>query len=249
VDVSVDRVTVSINGVYTPRIVDRTGTDLRDLNLRWTPTAIAVSVPITQQTQYKEVGVRVPTTGSPAPGYAVQPIQVNPATATLRGDPADLESANFVNTQPIDISGISSTIVRSVALDPPLRTLLLQPGQTVTVTVQVTTLTVSQTVRVPPSVINLSASVQLVRTAEPVSVTISGPAPALSTLVLNPRDFRVVLDLGGKGPGRYDIEPRIQGLPTGQSLTLESIDPKTVQVELRDAPLPTPASTATAPPG
>jgi YbbR domain-containing protein len=242
VDVNVDRLTVSINSVYTPRIVDASGTDLRDLNLQVTPPAVTVRVPITQQTQYKEVGVRVVVTGSPAAGYALQPLQVNPPTVTLRGDPADLEAVNFVNTQPIDVTGISSTIVRSAALDPPPRTNLLQPGQTVTVTIQVTPLTASQTVRVPPSVINLSSNVQLVRTPDPVAVTISGPAPTMATLVLNPRDFRVVLDMAGKGPGRHEVEARVQAVPAG--LTLESVDPRLVQVDLREVP-----ATPTATPG
>src|SRR5919202_7137385 len=39
VDVSVDRLTVSINGVYTPRILDERGNDLKDLNLRGAPPA------------------------------------------------------------------------------------------------------------------------------------------------------------------------------------------------------------------
>jgi YbbR domain-containing protein len=242
VDVSVERLTVSINSVYTPRILDRSGTDLRDLNLSATPPAVTVNVPITQQTQYKEVGVRVITVGVPAPGYALQPLQVNPPTATLFGDPADLAGANFVNTRPVDVTGISTTIVRSVALEPPTpRTPLLQPGQTVTVTIQVSTLTVSQTLRVPPSVINLSGNAQLFRTPDAVAVTVSGPAPAMATLALNPRDFRVVLDMGGKGSGRHEIEARVQSMPAG--LTLEGVDPRIVQVDLREAP-PTPTPTA-----
>jgi YbbR domain-containing protein len=140
------------------------------------------------------------------------------------------------------VTGISSTIVRSAALDPPPRTNLLQPGQTVTVTIQVTPLTASQTVRVPPSVINLSSNVQLVRTPDPVAVTISGPAPTMATLVLNPRDFRVVLDMAGKGPGRHEVEARVQAVPAG--LTLESVDPRLVQVDLREVP-----ATPTATPG
>jgi YbbR domain-containing protein len=241
VDVPVDRVTVSINGVYSPRIVDERGTDLRDLNLRATPPSVTVTVPITQQTQYKEVGVRVQITGNPAPGYALQPVEVSPTTATLQGNAAALEAAEFVPTQPIDVTGISTTVVRSVPLVPPPGTLLLQPGQTVTVTVRVTVLAVSQTVRVPPSVINLSQNVQLVRPPDPVSVTARGPAPAFASLALNPNDFRVILDLTGKGPGRHDIEPRVQ-LPTG--LTMESVQPTRVQVELREVP-PTPTPTAT----
>jgi YbbR domain-containing protein len=111
-------------------------------------------------------------------------------------------------------------------------------------------------VRVPPSVINLSGAVQLARPLDLVSVTISGPAPALSTLALNPADFRVVLDVAGKGPGRYDIDVKVLQVPSG--LKLEDFDPKKVQVDLREAPpqptptpvpSPTPAPTPPPPPG
>jgi YbbR domain-containing protein len=234
VDVNVDRVTVSVNSVFTPRIVDQRGSDLKDLNLTVTPASVTVQVPITQQTQYKEVGIHPAVQGQPAPGYALQPLEVNPPVATLVGDPTALEGVNFVDTQPIDVNGISSTVVRTVALAPPPRTLLLQQGQQATVTVRVQTLTIAQTGRVPPSVINLANNVALVRLPDPIAVTITGPAPTLSTL--NANDFRVVLDVAGKTPGRYDITPRVQNLPAG--MTLESIDPKTVQVDLREAPPP-----------
>jgi YbbR domain-containing protein len=241
VDVSVDRVTVAVNGVYTPRIVDDRGNDLKDLNLHTTPPAVTVQVPITQQTQYKEVGVRVATSGQPAAGYALQPLEVNPPTATLVGNSDALTSVDFVSTAPIDLNNISTNTVRTVVLVPPARTLLLQTGQTVTVTVRVTTLQVNQTVRVPPSVINLSGAVQLARPLDLVSVTISGPAPALSTLALNPNDFKVILDVNGKGPGRYnDVEVKVLQVPAG--LTLEDYSPHTMQVDLIEVP-PTPTPT------
>jgi YbbR domain-containing protein len=244
VDVSVDRVTVPINGVYTPRIVDARGDDLRDLNLRADPPSVTVAVPINQQTQYKEVGVRATTVGNPAAGYVLLPLEVSPSTVTLRGNAADLEGANFVSTQPIDVTGLSSTVVRNVALDPPSSTLLLQPGQTVTVTARVTPLTTTQTVRVPPSVINVGGNVQLVRPPDPVSVTVSGPAPALANLALSANDFRVVLDMQGKAAGRWEVDPRVQ-LPAG--LNMDSVQPSKAIVELRDVP-PTPVPTPTAAP-
>src|SRR4051812_29809603 len=114
VDVNVDRVTVGVNGVFTPRILDDRGNELRDPGLRVQPPAVSVTMPITQQTGYKEVGVHVVTTGNPAPGYILRPITVTPATTTLVGDPADLEGVNFVDTQPVDINGISTTTVRTV---------------------------------------------------------------------------------------------------------------------------------------
>ncbi len=237
VDVNIDRVTVSVNGVYTPRIVDDRGNDLKDLGLRPQPPTVTVQVPITQQTLYKEVGVRPVTTGQPAAGYALLPLEVNPPTVTLAGEAAVLQDVNLVDTAPIDINGISTTVVRNVPLVPPPRTLLLQQNQTVTVTVRVTPLTTTQTVRVPASPINLSGAVQLARAPDLVSVTISGPAAALSNLALNPNDFKVIVDAAGRGPGRHDLDVKVTQLPAG--LKLEDFEPKHVQVDLREAP-PTP---------
>ena len=131
--------------------------------------------------------------------------------------------------------------------------LLLQAGQTVTVTVRVTTLSVSQTVRVIPSVINLSGTVQLARPLDLVSVTINGPAPALQNLALNPNDFKVVMDATGKSAGRYSLDVKVQQVPQG--LTLQDYTPKQVQVDLIEAPPtatpvpPPPTPTPAPPPG
>jgi YbbR domain-containing protein len=251
VDVNIDHVTVSVNGAFTPRIVDDRGNDLKDLNLRASPQSVTVQVPITQQTLYKEVGIRPNIQGQPAPGYALQPVEVNPPTTTLVGDSASLEAVNFVDTAPLDINGISSTAVRTVALVPPPRTLLLQDGQTVSVTVRVAALPVTQTVRVLPTVINLGGSVQLAHPLELVAVTISGPAPTLQNLTLNPNDFKVVVDASGKGPGRYTLDVKVSQVPAG--LTMQDFTPKQVQVDLAEVPatptsVPLPSPTP-APPG
>jgi YbbR domain-containing protein len=250
VDVNIDHVTVPVNGAFTPRVVDSRGNDVRDPHLFISPLSVTVQVPITQQTLYKEVGIRPVTQGQPAAGYVLQPLEVNPPTTTLVGDAAGLEAVSLVDTAPIDITGISTTSVRTVALSPPQRTLLLQNGQTVTVTIRVTTLPVTQTVRIPPSVINLSGSVQLARSLDLVSVTISGPAPALQNLALNPNDFKVVVDATGKGPGRYALDVKVQQVPAG--LTLQDFTPKQVQVDLTQAiatPTPNPSPTPAGPPG
>jgi YbbR domain-containing protein len=253
VDVNIDHVTVSVNGAFTLRLLDDRGNDLKDLGLRANPQSVTVQVAISQQTLYKEVGIRPNIHGQPAPGYALDPVELNPSTTTLVGDSASLEAVNLVDTAPLDISGISSTVVRTVALAPPTRTLLLQDGETVSVTLRVTPLQVNQTVRVPPSVINLSGSVQLARPLDLVGVTIAGPAPALQNLTLNPGDFKVIVDAAGKGPGRYSLDVKVQQVPSG--LTVQDFTPKQVQVDLAQIPPtptpvpPAPTATPASPPG
>ena len=234
VDVSVERVTVTINGAYTPRIVDARSNEIHDLTVR--TTAVNVEVPITQQAKFKEVGVRPKIQGRPAPGYFLEPVEVDPPTVTLVGDPSALEGASYAETAPVDVTGLTSTVVRRLALAPPPNTLLLQQGQTVDVTVRVSPLTISQTLRVVPSVVNLPGDLALARQIDPVEVTVAGPAPTLSNLTA--RDFRVSLDLGGLSPGHHQVEPKVQNLPSG--MTVERLEPKSVAVEVREAPPPTP---------
>lgn len=231
VDVGVGGATVSVNGVFTSSVVDANGNSLTAATQHITPAAVSVEVPITQLTQYKEVGVRPVTRGEPPPGYLVQPLELNPATATLVGSAAALAGTTFVETQPIDIGGIATTVVRRVALVAPTGTLLLQPDQTVNVTVRVRPLVMTQTLRVSPSVVNLPNDVTLTRPPDAVAVTIAGPAPTLSTL--GAVDLRVVLDVAGKGPGQYQITPDVQNLPAG--MTLESVGPHQVLVDLSAA--------------
>jgi YbbR domain-containing protein len=83
---------------------------------------------------------------------------------------------------------------------------------------------------------NLPGGLALARQPDPVEVTIAGPAPTLSSLTA--RDFRVIVELGGLSPGRHEVEPKVQNLPSG--MTVERMEPKTVAVELREAPPSTP---------
>lgn len=232
VPVAVNGVTVSVTGAYTPSAVDANGSPIKGLTM--TPPAVNVSVPITQQTQYKEVGVRPTITGTPANGYVIAGVAVNPPTVTLVGDPSGLGNVDYVVTASVDVTNLSSTVVRQVAVTAPAQTLLLQSGQTVQVTVQVAPLTLTQTIRATPSVINPGAGLVVTRPPSPVNVTITGPAPTLSSLT--PNDFQVVVDAQGDGPGTYTLQPTVENLPTGMQVT--SIDPATVTVILGAAPTP-----------
>ena len=232
VDVRLDGLTVGLNATYTPRAVDARGTEVR--GVRITPSTVSVEVPISQQVGYKEVGVRPQIQGRVAAGYYLQPVEVEPSTVTVVGSPTTLASVNFVDTEPIDVSGISSSVVRRVQVVPAQGLTLLQP-QPVNVTVRVSPLTITQTLRLAPTVQNLGANLALASSLPQVDVTLLGPAPTLQSLT--PADFRVVLDLGGLREGRHEVEPRVT-VPPGFSL--ERVEPARVPVVLRSVPTPTP---------
>ncbi len=239
IDIRLDGITVSLNGTYAPRAVDARGQDVRAVRL--TPSTVNVEVPVNQQVGYKEVGVRPTIRGRVAAGYVLLPVEVDPPTVTVVGSPGTLAQANFVDTEPIDVSGVSSSVLRRVQVSPPQGLTLLQP-QPVNVTIRVSPLTVSQTVRVTASVQNLGPGLQIASEIPQVDVTLVGPAPTLQSLT--PRDFRVVIDLGGLRAGRHEVEPRVT-VPPG--FTLERTEPARAAIMLRELPTPVPLPTRTEP--
>jgi YbbR domain-containing protein len=235
VDIRLDGLTVSLNATYAPRPLDARGTEVRAVRVN--PSTVNVEVPVAQQVGYKEVGVRPVVRGSVAPGYYLQPIEVEPSTVTVVGSPAALANVSFVDSEPIDVSNLSSSVVRRVQVTPPTGLTLLQP-QPVSLTIRVTPLTVSQTLRVSPTIQGLGPGLEIVGDVPRVDVTLSGPAPTLQSLTA--RDFRVLVDLSGLGPGRHDLEPNV-AVPGG--FTLERVDPPRVPVTIRAVPTPIPSPT------
>ena len=235
VDIRLDSLTVSLNATYAPRPLDARGTEVRAVRVN--PSTVNVEVPVAQQVGYKEVGVRPVVRGRVAAGYYLQPIEVEPATVTVVGSPAALTNVSFVDSEPVDVSNLSSSVVRRVQVVPPTGLTLLQP-QPVSLTIRVTPLTVSQTLRLGPTLQGLGAGLEIVGDVPQVDVTLNGPAPTLQSLTA--RDFRVVVDLAGLGPGRHELEPRVD-VPGGFSL--ERVEPARVPVTIRAAPTPVPSPT------
>jgi YbbR domain-containing protein len=236
VDIRLDGLTVSLNATYAPRPLDARGTEVRAVRVN--PSTVNVEVPVAQQVGYKEVGVRPVVRGRVAAGYYLQPIEVEPSTVTVVGSPAALSNVSFVDSEPVDVSNLSSSVVRRVQVVPPTGLTLLQP-QPVSLTIRVTPLTVSQTLRLGPSLQGLGTGLEIVGDVPQVDVTLNGPAPTLQSLT--PRDFRVVVDLAGLGPGRHELEPKV-AVPGG--FTLERVEPARVTVTIRAVatlvPSPTP---------
>ncbi|HZO29290.1 MAG TPA: CdaR family protein [Chloroflexota bacterium] len=235
VDIRLDGLTVSLNATYAPRPLDARGTEVRAVRVN--PSTVNVEVPVAQQVGYKEVGVRPVVRGRVAAGYYLQPIEVEPSTVTVVGSPGALTNVSFVDSEPVDVSNLSSSVVRRVQVVPPTGLTLLQP-QPVSLTIRVTPLTVSQTLRVSPTIQGLGPGLEIVGDVPQVDVTLNGPAPTLQTLT--PRDFRVAVDLAGLGPGRHEVEPQV-AVPGG--FTQERVEPARVTVTIRALATPVPSPT------
>jgi YbbR domain-containing protein len=227
VEMPLDQLTLSISGGYQPVPVDTRREAVSGVKLN--PPTVSVELQVSQQVSYKEVGIRPVVRGRLASGYYLEPLELNPPSATVVGDTGQLARVSFVETETIDVGGLSATTVKQVPLKTPGGVTFLQP-RPVNVTLRVSPIPITQVLQIPPTVVGLADGLQLADPLASVELSISGPAPTLQGL--SARDFRVTLDLTERGPGQHAIELRPQ-VPSG--FRLESISPSTISVTLRPA--------------
>lgn len=253
VEMVVARVSLNNNRETVIQMADLSprGSDNRIISqISLEPDQVEVTVPIRQRFGYKDVSVKALVTGQPAAGYWLSNISVEPNTVTLLGGPSALnETAGFIETAEIDVTGATEDVSRRVPLNlPPGVSIVLDEGQdpeigrSVEVKASISPLIGGQTVRVRVKMQGVNPNYSLNVSPEFIEVILSGPSPTL--LSLGEDDIIPEVDLFGLEPGTHRRQPIIIK-PDGVEII--SVIPDTVEVTLSrpNRTTPTPTLTAT----
>lgn len=219
--------------------VDALGDSLSPVDLD--PEVVRVRVRVGTSIDSKVVPVSPVTTGTPAAGFVVSSVSVEPATVTVSGDSDALAELPAVETAPVSIAGARTQVTATVALAPPVDVELIGT-QEVTVTVVIEPAQASRTYASGLVLVGAEDDRIYRLSTSQVLVTIGGNVADLDRL--DPTSFVASLDVTNLGPGTHAVDVSVLNLPAG--LTVASISPPrvTVDVELV-APSPTPTPTAT----
>lgn len=115
--------------------LDAEGSQITDVGL--VPASAHVLVPLVRVPASKTLVISPMIVGTLSARAQFQSIAVSPATVVASGRPERLAQIGTINTQPIDISGAASTLVRRVSCHAPLG-IRLFPAGPVTVTIRFT---------------------------------------------------------------------------------------------------------------
>jgi YbbR domain-containing protein len=215
-------------------IQDADGATVRGLTV--SPPEVNVIQPISLLGRFKNVAVKIVTTGQVANGYRLTNISVSPPTFTVFSNNPDLinELPGFVETLPVDINNLTEDAEISVALNLPEGiTTVREP--TVLVQVSVAAIEGSLTLSLPVEIIGLAPDLLVGISPETVDVIVAGPLNVLDKL--SAESFRVVLDLTGLPPGVYQRSPVVDQSP--DQVRVQTILPEIVEVKIEPAPTPT----------
>lgn len=212
--------------------------DVPDLKITIIPNEISVTQPISLLGGYRNVVVRALTIGEPASGYNLRNITVSPPNVLVfSADPQlVMDLPGYVETAPLDITGLDDDIDTLVVLDLPEGISVVGDR---TVLVQVSISPILGNIRISLPVISIGLLPYQAAEISPdrVELIISGPVPILNQL--ESTDIEVVVDLRNFDLGTYLVEPIVDLIP--EELQVDSILPESVEVNVIRAPTPTPA--------
>jgi YbbR domain-containing protein len=204
-----------------------------------TPEKVVVSESIAQQGGFRNVVVKLSTTGQPAVGYRLTSITVSPPTVTVySSDPKLVENLpGYVNTDSVNLAGLKDDLNQQIGLILPQNiTVVGDPSVNVQVSISAVENSLSlANIPVKPNGLaeNLTAEISPAN----ADIIIAGPLVTLNSVSIT--DLEVMIDLTGMQPGRYTIQPTTT--LNNPDLRIESITPITFEVTItRIIPTPTP---------
>ncbi len=212
-----------------PTLVDASGNQVQGLML--SPNAVTVTVVVERQVGYRDVTVRATTHGTPAAGYWISNIRVEPVLVTVYGRQSVIDALpGYLDTESIDVNNAKQDVIKRIALGLPEGVLVLGDGsgkEGILVQISIQPLLGGLTIRRDLQVQGLRFGLRAAASPKAVDIILSGPLPALQEL--KTEDVQAILDLSGLARGTHKVSPKVV-LPEGMGLEVKSIVPDIVEV-------------------
>ncbi len=226
--IDLTNITANVNKLVDLRALNANGAIVTGVTL--SPSSVRVEIPITQLGGYRNVFIKIITTGQIAQGFYLTGIYANPPTITIYTSDPDLANnmPTFIETMPINLNGADEDFETNVALSLPEQ---IQVVGDQNITVQVGIAAIESSINfsnVPVQYLNLGNRLKVTLTPDVVDVYLSGPLFLLDNL--NFSDIIVTLDLQNRGTGIYQLVPRIEF--GNELIKVDAILPGTIEVNI-----------------
>jgi YbbR domain-containing protein len=200
------------------------------------PDAVHVTIPVISDAESKTLPVNAVLVGTPASGFQVVAVTVEPVAVSVSGDADALAVLDRVDTVPVSVAGAAQDVVDVAALDLPDGVTALGVSR---VTVRATIAPLAETRTYAAGIVLQGAAEDrtYVLSTDRISVVLGGTAAALDAL--DPSSFTVFVDVAGLGPGEHDVPVRAT-LPADVSLVSASPAEVVVTVGTPASPSPVP---------
>ena len=193
------------------------------------PTTARITIRVFSEPANRTLPVSPVVTGTPASGFEIDSITVDPSAVTVQGDADPLASLARVDTAPVSVSGLSEAQTFETALALPEGIEAVDAGP-IQVTVSFRPVTESRSYSVGLQLVGTAPGLVYTPSTSSVLLSVGGNPAALDAVSTS--TTLAQLDVTGLEPGTYDV-PVTAELPSG--VTLVAASPETVSVTVSAA--------------
>lgn len=240
VDRAMAQVQVFASGIDVERQVTLVPVDVdgrRVGSVELDPATVEVQIDVRTVEASKTVPVRPTVTGSPAQGFEVASVSVEPAVVTLLGPPDALADVVELPISGIDVSGAQAAVTRAGEYVLPAGTRVAADTPDPTVTIEVRAAVATRTLLVGVNCTGAPTGTTCLPQQSQIAVTLRGPATTLAAL--DPTDLGASVDAAGQSAGTHSL-PVTFTIPDGVEVV--GANPASVTVVIQPAASPTPAT-------
>jgi YbbR domain-containing protein len=228
-EVDLNDVNSTVSRLVELKPLDARGAVVRGISLN--PTQVQIEVPVRQLGGYKNVFVKVVTSGQTTSGYLISGLVVDPPNVTVYSADPDIARTmpDFVETMPIDLTGTTKSFQLEVELDLPDGVNPVS-DQVVKVSIEIQAVeNIRRIYAVPVEVINAPRGLKVALVPNSIDLVVLGPINILDRI--NAGNVKVTLDLADKTEGVYQIVPTVT-LDPADVLRLGPVPPTTIEVTI-----------------
>lgn len=234
------RVRIDPSGLSVDQHVDLIPVDIRGETVgqvKLTPSSVRVQILVGSELTTKPLPINAIVTGTPALGFQIDSVTVDPPTVTVEGDASVLQALVKIDTLPLSISGARADVSGTVGVVLPDGVDVLGLS-TVHITVSISATQATRTFSVGVVLSGAASDRTYALSTDQVLLTLGGTAAALDNLRGN--TLVVTADVNGLGPGVHDLTLKTS-LPAG--ITMVAVNPPKVNVTVTMTPTPSPPPT------
>jgi len=194
------------------------------------PANIALTI---DNLQEKELPINAVATGEPAVGFRVVSITAKPSSLSLKAPAEALKVTDFLSTKTVDLSGITASFSKQVALDviPEIEELVGESIITVNVTVK-EKMVPREFVGIPIEFHHAGKNLVYRYTPRQVMVKAELPYRLSQTRTKTPR-ITATVDAGSLPPGRHELPVTVT--PDTPGVAVVEVIPPTITVTISSA--------------
>lgn len=232
VEVKLDGLKDPINQKFTVVALTSDGEEIS--NVKFNPTEVTAKINLVKAGKLKTVGIKPKINGQPSSGNWIQSITTDPLTVTLTGAVDALDKLTFAETEPVSVTGLSTTTTLTTTLSLPSGITIADSTTKIKVTF---TIGPSDTTKsINPQIVYSGLSTSLkITVVNPGTITaiVSGPTSVLNNL--DGTTVKLTLDLSvyaSAGVYKVSFKNSDFSLPSGVSLV--SFLPSIIDITLEN---------------